>query len=75
MSTKPSSDEGPIHVESYSTVMAEPDDFLTAELVRAWVAKIPSGATIEAVVVDRGTQRDPVPVTKGLKASWSEVRR
>lgn len=49
-------------------------DFVQAVEVKAWVADLPDGATIEAVSRDFGTQRDPDVRLVGLRASWSETR-
>ena len=50
------------------------NDTLLAEDVHKWLANVPEGATIHAVIRDLGSQRDPEPTLVGLRATWSEVR-
>lgn len=49
-------------------------DYLHAIRVREFVASLPDGAVISAVIKDFGNQRDPEPRLVGLRASWSEER-
>lgn len=61
-------------VKCTSKVEAEPGDYLTAGLVKAWAADLPPDATVSHLTRDLGSQRDPYVVLVGLRAAWTETR-
>lgn len=61
-----------VRIELTSTVESPDRAALTAAEVRGWVALLPGDATIEPVLWDAGSQRDPDHIILiGLKATWT----
>lgn len=54
-----------------ATVRAEPGERLTPAEASRFLEQIPSWATLDAIMLDKGSQRDPVPYLNGLRATWS----
>lgn len=60
-------------VQARAELRAE-DETLFAHEVRAWLEKVPDGASLTPIIKDFGSQRDPDEKLIGLRASWSETR-
>lgn len=62
-------------VESTAEFRTDNDEPLTASAAYSiWVNKLPGHATLTPIQIDQGTQREPWPVTVGMRASWDEER-
>ncbi len=47
---------------------------LDAGRAKAWLTGVPDDAALQAIMWDRGSQRDPEPYLHGLRAVWTEDR-
>lgn len=63
-----------MNVECKSAVTADPGDYLVSDDVAAWIGHVPAGAVLTAITREHGSQRDPITVLVGLRATWTEAR-
>jgi hypothetical protein len=58
-----------------STAEFKLDDYLTtSDDLRQWINHLPDGVPLTPITRDMGSQRDPMHVVVGLRATWEESR-